>query len=144
MNGFNTIFWLLLFLVFLICEIISLGLTTIWFAGGALVAFIATLAGGNLVVQIVLFLAVSLILLFVTRPIAIKYLNLGKSRTNIEGIIGKTAKVTSAINNNSEVGEVIFNGEKWLARSSDGTIIEEDEMVEIISVEGVKLFVKKA
>ena len=70
----EAMFWLGLLVVLLVIEIITLGLTTIWFAGGALVAFVASALGANMIVQIVLFLGVSFIMLYFTRPVAVKYL----------------------------------------------------------------------
>ena len=71
----KSICWLIVFLVLLVLEIISLGLTTIWFALGALVAFIATLAGAGYVIQFIVFIAVSFVTLVLTRPLAVKYFN---------------------------------------------------------------------
>ena len=70
-------------------EIITLGLTTIWFAGGALAAFLAALAGGPLWLQIILFFAVSILLLYFYQPIAIKYMNKNVSKTNVDSLPAK-------------------------------------------------------
>ena len=67
--------WLGLMVLFLLVEAATAGLTTIWFAGGALIAFLAALLGGNLVIQVVVFVLVSLLLLVFTRPMVKKYLN---------------------------------------------------------------------
>ena len=82
------IFWLIVIIVMALIEIITLGLTTIWFAGGALVAFFANLAGANLVIQIILFVVVSVLLLALTRPLAVEYLNKGRTRTNVDSLLG--------------------------------------------------------
>ena len=104
----ETIVWLGIFLVLLVLEIISLGLTTIWFAGGALAAFAAALLGANIIIQAVLFLVISLVLLFVTRPIAVKYFNNNLAKTNVENVIGKTAKVSRQIDNVNSLGEAVL------------------------------------
>lgn len=83
----DAILWLAAVVVLLVIEIATLGLTTIWFAGGALIAGIAAVAGAGRVVQFVLFLIVSLILLIFTRPIAMRYLNTNRTRTNAESLI---------------------------------------------------------
>ncbi|MCI8668972.1 MAG: NfeD family protein [Lachnospiraceae bacterium] len=138
----ESIVWLGIFLILLVLEIISLGLTTIWFAGGALAAFAATLLGANVIIQAVLFLAVSLVLLFVTRPIAVKYFNKNLTRTNVENVIGKTAKVSSRIDNVNSLGEAVLEGETWMARSENNEIIAEGTLVTVVAVEGVKLIVR--
>ena len=76
----TAVYWLGGIIVLLIIEALTLGLTTIWFAGGALAAFIACVAGADLAVQIVLFVVVSLGLLFFTRPFAKRYINRGNRR----------------------------------------------------------------
>ncbi|RDU24194.1 NfeD family protein [Anaerosacchariphilus polymeriproducens] len=137
------IYWLVFFIIFVVIEIISLGLTTIWFAGGALVGFVAALLGATLPVQIILFFAVSILLLFVTRPIAVRYLKSKKVNTNIDSLVGQTAIVTQTINNLQAQGTVSLNGQEWTARSQeDSKIIEEGKKVTIIQISGVKLIVK--
>ena len=138
----ETIVWLGIFLVLLVLEIISLGLTTIWFAGGALVAFAAALLGANIIIQAVLFLVISLVLLFVTRPIAVKYFNNNLAKTNVENVIGKTAKVSRQIDNVNSLGEAVLEGETWMARSENNEIIAEGTLVTVVAVEGVKLIVR--
>ena len=138
----ETIVWLWIFLVLLVLEIISLGLTTIWFAGGALAAFAAALLGANIIIQAVLFLVISLVLLFVTRPIAVKYFNNNLAKTNVENVIGKTAKVSRQIDNVNSLGEAVLEGETWMARSENNEIIAEGTLVTVVAVEGVKLIVR--
>ena len=95
----NPIVWLVILVVLLVIEIITLGLSTIWFAGGALAAFIAALLGADLYLEIILFLAVSLVLLLFTRPVVMRYLNANKTATNVDSLIGEQAIVTKPINN---------------------------------------------
>lgn len=64
------LYWLILLAIFLVIEIITLGLTTIWLAGGALVGFLAAVLHVPLPIQIVLFLVVSIVLIVFTRPVA--------------------------------------------------------------------------
>lgn len=136
--------WLIALIVLLAVEIATMGLTTIWFAGGALVALIAALLGANIVVQVILFVAVSLILLIFTRPVAVKYLNNNAVKTNAEGLIGRTAKVIYTIDNVNSTGYASVDGQEWTARSEDnGIVIPEGTLVTIVRIEGVKLIVKK-
>lgn len=135
--------WLLLVAILIVFEIISLGLTTIWFAGGAFVAAIAAIAGAPLWLQIVLFIGVSVLLLFVTRPLAVKHLDNKIEKTNAEGLVGKKAKVLQEINNIQETGQVKINGMEWTARSSkDDMIIPVDSITNVLEIQGVKLIVE--
>ncbi|MDD5935673.1 MAG: NfeD family protein [Clostridiales bacterium] len=138
------LYWLIGLAVLLLIEIITLGLTTIWFAGGALVAFIAAICGANIAVQIVLFVIVSLILLIFTRPIAMKRLNKNRVKTNYEGLIGKVVKITKTVDNSNQTGEACVNGQDWTVRSyNDDEIIEPGTKVKIVNIEGVRLIVTK-
>jgi membrane protein implicated in regulation of membrane protease activity len=139
----NSIYWLILLAVLIFIEIITLGLTTIWFAGGALVAFIVSMFVDNLMLEIILFLVVSIALLYFTRPLVIKYFNPKRVKTNYEGVIGKDAMVIIKIDNMRAEGQVIVDGQEWSARSMDGSIIEEGTKVRIHSISGVKLIVTK-
>ena len=133
----DAILWLAAVVVLLVIEIATLGLTTIWFAGGALIAGIAAVTGAGSIVQFVIFL-------IVTRPVAVKYLNVNRTRTNAESLIGKEAVVTQTVENLKNQGQVIVGGIEWTARTGDNeTVIEKDTVVEIERIEGVKLIVKK-
>ena len=137
------IIWLALTAVLLIIEIATLGLTTIWFAAGALFAFFAALLGMNQGIQIGVFVVVSVVLLFFTRPLAVKYLNTKPIKTNTEALVGKTARVIVDINNLKSQGQVVINGLEWTARSSDDTVVFKiGDAVTIVGIEGVKLIVE--
>lgn len=137
------VIWLIATAVLVVMEMISLGLTTIWFAGGALVAALTAYLGLHWMAQILVFAIVSLLLLFFTRPLAVKHLMKEPEKTNVEGLIGKTGYVTKTINNLKAEGEVKLNGMEWTARSKDDSVIEKDEEVIVDSISGVKLIVIK-
>lgn len=138
------IFWLIVFLVLLFFEILTLGLTTIWFAGGALVAFVLAVLNVSWMIQTVVFLIVSFLLLLTTRPFAQKYINKNTTKTNIESVIGKIVKVTADIDNINAMGKASLDGEDWTARSADDHIqIPAGTYARIVAVEGVKLIVKE-
>ena len=136
--------WLAVIVICLIIEAVTLGLTTIWFAGGALIAFIASLFRVPIAIQFFLFFIVSLALLFLTRPIAIKYFNKDRIKTNVDTLIGKQDVVISEINNLKGEGTVILEGKEWTARSNaKHEILEDGMVVKILRIEGVKLIVEK-
>ena len=140
----RVICWLAIFIVLLIIEIATMGLTTIWFAGGALVAAIASGLGAGILIQWVLFLIVSLALLIFTRPMAVRYMNKGVPKTNVNSLIGERAVVIQKINNLEQTGQVRINDIEWMARtSSDEVTIPEHAIVTIEDVQGVKLIVKE-
>ena len=138
-----TIFWLIAFVVLLVVEIITLGLTTVWFAVGAIAAFLAAYAGISILVQIIVFLVVSIVLLIVTRPIVMKYFNQKRERTNAESLIGQKAIVIETIDSIHGVGRVTVNGMEWSAKTDESGLIKKDEIVSIKGIQGVKLIVEK-
>jgi len=135
--------WLIILVVLVIIELMTMGLTTIWFAGGALVGAILSLFNVPLWVQIVAALIVSLALLLTTRPIAMKHFNKDRIRTNAESLIGQTAVVMSDIDNLKGIGLINVRGQEWSARSSmDSVTIPAGSIVEIINISGVKMIVQ--
>ena len=139
-----TIFWLVALVLFILIEIATMGLTTIWFAGGALVAVIASALGLPLVVQIVLFFAVSFVLMYFTRPMAVKYFNKDRVKTNAESLVGRQAIVISEIDNLQGIGQVTVGGMEWSARTAEaGVRLDVGSVVNIIAINGVKLIVEE-
>lgn len=138
-----TIFWLIVVAVMLVLEIFSMGLTTIWFSIGAVVSAIASACGASLVLQIALFCVVSVAVMLLVRPFAVKVLNANREKTNVDELAGQKVTVLETIDNRKETGRVMLRQVEWMARSTDDTVIEAGETVIIESVAGVKLMVKK-
>ena len=138
-----TIFWLSLVAVMLVIEIFTMGLTTIWFSLGAVAAAIAAGLGAPLWVQILLFTVVSVVIMILVRPFALKVMDRNRTKTNIDEVIGKQAEVIEPIDNQKEQGKVRFRGVEWMARSVDGSTVAAGDVVTVEEVSGVKLLVKK-
>lgn len=140
----SALFWLVISAVLIVIEICTLGLTTIWFAAGALVAALVAYLGVGTIGQWIFFLVVSVVLLALTRPLAIKHLNNKTVRTNADSLIGEIAIVTEEIDNIAGKGTAKIQGEEWTARSTkDEVIIEKGAKVKILGISGVKLVVSK-
>lgn len=140
-----SIYWLVILAALLLIEIFTLGLFTIWFSGGALIAFFVSLvAEDNLLLQVIVFLTVSLVLLIFTRPLVLKYYNPKRIKTNYEGVIGKNGIVIVAIDNLKSTGQVTVDGQEWSAKTVDGSRIEKGAIVNVQAITGVRLVVTKA
>lgn len=136
--------WLAVLVVCVGIEIATMGLTTIWFAGGALASAILAALNAPLWLQIVAFFVVSLILLYLTRPVAVKYFNKDRVKTNVESLIGRQAIVISEIDNLQGIGQVTVGGQEWSARSvKDDVQLPVGSVVVVRSVSGVKLIVEE-
>ena len=135
--------WLGAAVLFGVVEALTAGLVSIWFVAGAAAALIGALLGAGTGVQVALFLAVSAAALAATRSLVRRFTKDGTVATNADRALGETAKVTEAIDNAASTGAVYVDGKTWTARSADGSVIPEGAVVEILRMEGVKLFVKK-
>ena len=142
-ESMQKIVWLVLLLLFAGIEAASVGLTSIWFAAGALCALIAALLGGPLWVQLTLFLAVSALCLLAVRPLAKPHLNSRVEPTNADRVIGEQAQVTEDIDNIHGKGAVVIRGVAWTARSEDGLPVPAGALVRVLRIEGVKVFVER-
>lgn len=136
------IYWLIAFVVLVGIEIMTMALTTVWFAGGAVAAFLLALLGAGVEVQLAVFVAVSFLLLFFTRPFASKYINSQTVKTNADSLIGKKARVTAEVNNDLGTGSAVVDGQEWTARAKEAEdIYVPGTMVFIREIQGVKLIV---
>lgn len=135
------LFWLGAIILFLIVEANTVALASLWFSAGALVALIAAVCGGELWLQIVLFLGVSAVLLACLRPLVRRVIRPKLIRTNADALIGSEGYVTQTIDNRSAVGRVKLGSMEWSARSADGEIIEAGTLVQTERIEGVKAIV---
>ena len=135
--------WLALVILFVIAECATVGLISIWFAGGCLIAMFLAMAGVPWGWQVVAALAVSLLLLILTRPIAVKHFNKKKTKTNYQSVIGTVVRITERVDNFNQTGAAMADGKEWTVRSADETaILEVGDAAVVVAVEGVKLMVK--
>ena len=137
----DLIVWLALMIVFLTVESSTVTMVSLWFADGSLAALITALAGGQLWLQIVVFFAVSILLLASLRPLVKKYFIPKITRTNVDSVIGTQGLVTVPIDNIAAQGQVKLGGVEWTARSTSGEPIGEGTLVRVDRIEGVKALV---
>ena len=139
-----TLFWLIAMIALFIVEAATVNLVTLWFAFGALAALATSLLGGELWLQIVIFIAVTIITLIPTRKLAKKYFSKNHHQaTNSDMVIGKDCSVVEDIDNLLSTGAVKCMGREWTARSESGEKIAAGETVTAVAIEGVKLIVRK-
>ncbi|MCH4887326.1 NfeD family protein [Acidaminobacter sp. JC074] len=136
-----SVIWMIIAIGFGLAEGLTLGLTFIWFAGGALLAMIASFLGLPIFVQVIAFIVGSALMLIYTRPVAKKVLKIGATKTNVDSLIGKEGIVIKELKPFA-LGQVKVKGQIWSAKACDDEAIAENERVEVVSIEGVKLIVK--
>jgi membrane protein implicated in regulation of membrane protease activity len=137
-------FCLVALVIFAVAEAATVGLVSIWFAGGALVALIIAGCGGPIWLQVLLFLAVSGIMLAMLRPFVRRMTKSSKTETNAGRHIGREALVQEEINNLTGTGAIKLDGVTWTARSESGEVIPVGETIVVRRIEGVKVFVAPA
>ena len=137
----DTFFWFALLVIFVWAEAATVNMVSAWFAIGSLAALITALLGGKMWLQVVIFLAVSGVMLALLRPIAKKYFTPKLTRTNVDALTGKTCLCVTAIDNLEGVGQVKIGDVEWSARSATGESIPAGTEVRIDRVEGVKVYV---
>ena len=139
----TVLYWLIAAAVFLVLEVLTMGLTTVWFAGGALVGALLAALRLPVAVQVAAFVVVSVILLMLTRPLAKKYLNSRTVKTNADSLVGRTCIVAQTVDNLRAEGQVSIMGQVWTARSvREDQRIEKDTRVRVTAISGVKLIVE--
>ena len=135
-------FWLIALIVLLVGEAITIGLTFVWFAVGALGALIVAVLGGALWLQVVIFLALSGVTLALARPVFARFLKTSHAATNADRVIGQTAVVTEQIDTLSGTGQVNVAGQIWSARSAHDVVIPRETEVRVLKISGVKVLVE--
>ena len=136
------VIWLIAVVVVVVAEAATLGLTSIWFACGSLLAMVAALLDVSIWGQLLVFILGSALLLASTRKWVSK-LKLGRVKTNADRIIGQQAVVIQTIDNQAAKGQVRVGGQVWTARSVEDEPILAGTQVEVVQITGVKVIVKK-
>lgn len=136
------IIWAAAIVIFGTLEAVTAQLVSIWFVFGAIAALIASFFNVPFAVQVIIFVAVTVLALVITRPLVKKFINPKRVKTNADKVVGQTGIVVQDINNVEATGQVKVDGQIWTARSSDNQIITAGNEVIIEKIDGVKLIVK--
>lgn len=134
--------WLILFIISLVIELITLSLVSIWFSAGALMAIFLEYLGVTLMYQVIGFIITSLMTFFIFKPMLMNFIKSPKVRTNADRLIGKTGKMISDTNETSR-GQVKVEGQIWGATPKDNKYLKAGTIVNIVGIEGVRLIVTK-
>ena len=140
---FIQIVWIALIVIFIAVEVATIGITSVWFAVGSVVALIASFLGAQFWLQFVLFILVAVVAIVLTRPLAKKYINARVQPTNSDMIIGTQAVVTERVNNIAATGAAKVGGRIWTARSETGYPIEPGALATVVAIEGVKVILSQ-
>lgn len=135
--------WFIIAVLLILIEANTFNLVTIWFAIGAIATmFVSIFAHDIIWLQLIVFLATSILMVLTIRNYAVKKLKSQSIKTNVNSLIGKKAMVTEAIEK-FKYGLVKVNGNYWTAKAETNETIDKGEIVEIIDIRGVKLIVRR-
>ena len=140
--------WLGAIVLFGVAEVVTEGMVSIWFVAGSLAALFTSMSGWALgglspeATQVLVFAVVSALALVITRPLVRRFMTRPRIPTNSDRVVGMTAKVTEAVDNDRASGAVYVDGKTWTARSADGSAIPAGTQVKVQKIEGVKLLVQ--
>ena len=135
------IVWLALLVFFMAVEAATVTMVSAWFAVGALGAMIVSLLGGQLWLQILVFLLLSVLMLLLLRPLARKHFTPRLAKTNLDAVVGATGIVTQDIHNLTGCGQVKLGAMYWTARSTKEEPIPKGTQIKVDRIEGVKVYV---
>lgn len=136
------IVWLVIVILGIILEAATSEIISIYFSFGALISLICAIIGLTFWPQLWIFIIVTIITLFATRPLFLRYFKTNEVKTNTESLIGKRFKLLKAVESDV-LGEVSVAGVIWNVTTNDNSSIEIDSKVEVLALEGSKLIVKK-
>lgn len=136
--------WLILCGTFLLIEIFNISFLLIWPGFGSFFAFIASVLGAPVEIQIAVFAISTTIMIIFMKPLTKKlFKNKDNTKMNNDAMIGKKGIVIKEINSTEEVGQVKVAGELWSAITINDEKIKINEIVKVTKVDGVKLIVTK-
>lgn len=137
------IIWLIAIVAFIILEAVTYQIVSIWFVFGAIGGMIAYLLGADFYVQLIVFIAVSAVLLSILRPLSMKLVKKQDFKTNSDSLIGKNILITQEVSNIKGTGQGKINGMVWTVRGGNDEVIHAGELAKVKKIEGVKLIAEK-
>ena len=134
--------WIAVICVAALVEAFTMQMVSIWFVAGGIVSLILYFCEVSYEIQIIIFIAVSIILLISLRKLCLKFLLKNTDeKTNIDSLIGREAKLLKSISL-GELGEVKLGDVVWTATTKDETPLSAGTLIKIVQVQGNKLIVQ--
>ena len=135
------IIWLIGVVVFAVLEGVTYQMISIWFVFGAVGGLITSLITDSFPIQMTVFLALSVLMLAILRPLSMKLLKNQDFKSNTDSLVGKEVLITQEVSNIKGTGQGKINGMVWTVRSEEDTPLPAGETARIERIEGVKLIV---
>lgn len=129
--------WLGIIVILSIIEAVTVELVSVWFIASAIVSLILQVLGLDFKLCFIIFVLLGIVLMITTRKYLLKLLQVKKTSTNIDRIIGMKALVTKDI---KDIGEVKVDGKIWTAVSDE--ILSAGDYAKVLEINSTKLKVK--
>lgn len=134
--------WIAIICVAALIEAFTLQMVSIWFVAGGIVSLILYFCGVGYEVQIIVFIAVSIILLIALRKLCLKFLLKNTNeKTNVDALVGREARLLKDIDL-GQLGEIKLGDVVWSATTKDESPLASGTLVKITQVQGNKLIVE--
>ena len=130
--------WLGIIVILSIIEAVTVELVSVWFIASAIVSLILQVLGLDFKLCFIIFVLLGIVLMITTRKYLLKLLQVNKTSTNIDRIIGMKALVTKDI---KDIGEVKVDGKIWTAVSDE--ILSAGDYAKVLEINSTKLKVEK-
>ena len=136
------IMWLAVGVLFLIVELLTTALVSIWFVPSAIITCLLSFVVDSLLIQIAIFVVLSAVFMVVCRKIYNKHIKKPVDDVDQnEKLLGKSATVTE--DTNGITGRILVGDVYWRAVSENGDTIQKGETVKIKGVNGTTLVINK-
>jgi len=136
--------WFIAGIVLVILEIFIPGFVIAGVGIACLVSALASYLGMGYGIQGLVLISVTMFFFMTIRPIFVKFVYASdRSKTNVDALIGKTGRVITRIDPHTQRGRVLVDGEDWKGVPEESDTFEKNAQVEIVSVSGTKLIVKR-
>ena len=132
--------WLIIIIILIILEAVTVDLVTIWYIASALVSLVLSLFIDSFFIQFLVFVLLGTLLLITTRKQLVRIIGKKDEKTNLDRVVGMRGIVTEDISKN-KMGAVKVDGKEWTAVSNKR--INKDSVVNVLSIDGVKLKVEE-
>ena len=134
--GSATAIWFWVAIIFTVVEIETFGLISVWFVFGSIAAMIASIFISSVIIQAIIFIAISIVLMIALRSYAVtNFKNRTVRKNNIDELTDLPCVVVADVPEN-DLGEVKLQGKIWRCRSDSGVIYKEGECPNVLRVEG--------
>lgn len=141
------VLWIVVAALLLAVEVFTTAFFAVFIAAGLLAGAIVDLLGGDLWLQLVVIIVVSVIGVLVARPPLVRLMQRNRPTIvlkGVQGIVGQSAMTVDIVGDEHHPGHALLGGERWLAITEEPAPLPPDQEVTVAAVRGTTLVVRPA